>query len=105
MGRDIAAFFIGGGTDSGNDTSVSSILNGQPSTSSVSDEMDSFYSVIDRCGMSVIVDQVCLFPPWIISLQICRLVHTLLSILGTILFEDQNTTSKIPINSDFGSSA
>lgn len=81
MGRDIAAFFIGGGTDSGNDTSVSSILNGQPSTSSVSDEMDSFYSVIDRCGMSVIVDQVCLFPPWIISLQICRLVHTLLSIL------------------------
>lgn len=60
MGRDIAAFFIGGGADSGNGTSDSSVFSGrQPATLPVSDEMDHFYSVIDRCGMSVIVDQVC----------------------------------------------
>lgn len=59
MGRDIAAFFIGGGTENGNGTSDSSVFSGQPTTLPVSDEMDHFYSVVDRCGMSVIVDQVC----------------------------------------------
>lgn len=70
MGRDIAAFFIGGGADSGNGTSDSSVFSGrQPAALPVSDEMDHFYSVIDRCGMSVIVDQVCsmLVSRWTVS--------------------------------------
>ncbi|KAJ8645273.1 hypothetical protein MRB53_007021 [Persea americana] len=81
MGRDIAAFFIGGGADSGNGTSDSSVFSGrQPATLPVSDEMDHFYSVIDRCGMSVIVDQIKIphpkYPSTRISVQVPSLaVH------------------------------
>ncbi|KAK6160946.1 hypothetical protein DH2020_004327 [Rehmannia glutinosa] len=52
-GRDIAAFF----TDCGS-KSQSFDWGSQPSISACSEDANKFYSLIDRCGMAVIVDQV-----------------------------------------------
>ncbi|XP_012842600.1 PREDICTED: uncharacterized protein LOC105962815 isoform X1 [Erythranthe guttata] len=52
-GRDIAAFF----TDCGSN-SHSVNWGSQPSISASSEDADKLYSLIDRCGMDVIVDQV-----------------------------------------------
>ncbi|KAG8370579.1 hypothetical protein BUALT_Bualt14G0131800 [Buddleja alternifolia] len=52
-GRDIAAFFTAGGSESN-----SSTWGSQPPISACSEDADKFYSLIDRCGMAVIVDQI-----------------------------------------------
>lgn len=57
-GRDIAAFF----TDCGSDNQGCSLLmedfTNQPILSPILEKADNVYSLIDRCGMAVIVDQV-----------------------------------------------
>lgn len=55
-GRDIAANFTDCGFDSQSDMMASSSFDSQLS---LSPDAVKFYSIIDRCGMSVIVDQVC----------------------------------------------
>lgn len=60
LGRDMAAFFI---DDIYRENStVTAKYGNQTSTPSNLEDVDHFYSLLDRCGMSVIVDQVCLFP-------------------------------------------
>ena len=54
-GRDIAAFFSDCGLDS-----QSCSLACQPSISPSLQDVDSIYSLVDRCGMAIIIDQVCL---------------------------------------------
>ncbi|XP_058093613.1 uncharacterized protein LOC131239768 [Magnolia sinica] len=74
-GRDLAAFFTDAGPDNGKNTALPSIFNGQP-TMPISDG-DNFYSLIDRCGMSVIVDQIKVphpsYPSTRVSVQIPNL--------------------------------
>lgn len=98
-GRDIAAFFIEGGSDSGSETSVSSIFSGQWITLPTSCDTDDFYSIIDRCGMSVVVDQIKIphprYPSTRVSVEVpnlgvhfsperyCRIVDLLTIIHGT----------------------
>lgn len=53
-GRDIAAFF----SDCGLNTQSCSLAC-QPSISPSLQDVDSFHSLIDRCGMAIIIDQVC----------------------------------------------
>lgn len=57
-GRDIAAFF----TDCGSDSETCSLLvansDNQLTLSPMLEKEDHFYSLIDRCGMAVIVDQI-----------------------------------------------
>lgn len=57
-GRDIAAFFTDCGSDSQNCSLVAPIDNRQEIGSPMLEKVDDFYSLIDRCGMAVIVDQV-----------------------------------------------
>lgn len=57
-GRDIAAFFTDCGSDCQNCTLVDPAYNNQPTISPALKDSDDFYSLIDRCGMAVIVDQV-----------------------------------------------
>ncbi|CAI9119065.1 OLC1v1020728C1 [Oldenlandia corymbosa var. corymbosa] len=52
-GRDIAAFFSDCGSDS-----QTCILASKPSASSSLQDVDSFYSLVDRCGMAIIIDQI-----------------------------------------------
>lgn len=56
-GRDIAAFFTDCGSDSQKFSLVAPIDNHQEIDSTL-EKVDDFYSLIDRCGMAVIVDQV-----------------------------------------------
>lgn len=54
-GRDIAACFTDCGSDSHSSILASSNFDNQLS---LSPSADNFYSIVDRCGMTVIVDQV-----------------------------------------------
>ncbi|XP_050216889.1 uncharacterized protein LOC126667840 isoform X2 [Mercurialis annua] len=56
-GRDIAAFFTDCNSDCRNPT-VAAQNNGSQSTSCIPETKGNFYSLIDRCGMAVIVDQI-----------------------------------------------
>ncbi|KAK1307202.1 hypothetical protein QJS10_CPA10g01570 [Acorus calamus] len=71
-GRDIAAFFID--CSSGDDNTLAS---GIPSCLPKPEDVDHFYSLIDRCGMSVIVDQIKIphpsYPSTRISVQVPNL--------------------------------
>lgn len=58
-GRDIAAFFTDCAFDCQKCTLVAS--NYQPNGSPRPEKVDNFYSLIDRCGMAVLVDQVNFF--------------------------------------------
>ncbi|KAL6002801.1 hypothetical protein ACLOJK_023023 [Asimina triloba] len=55
-GRDFAALFMDAGPDSGTNTLLPSKFHGQPTLPFP--DCDNFYSLIDRCGMSVFVDQI-----------------------------------------------
>lgn len=57
-GRDIAAFFMDCGSESQTCTLASSSFDSLPSPSPDLGDADNFYSLVDRCGMAVIVDQV-----------------------------------------------
>ncbi|KAK1380403.1 Calcium-dependent lipid-binding family protein [Heracleum sosnowskyi] len=54
-GRDIAAFFTDCGSDSHSSILASSNFDNKLS---LSPSADNFYSIVDRCGMTVIVDQI-----------------------------------------------
>lgn len=55
-GRDLAAFFTD--CDSQSCTLLSQTLNSIPPISPILEDTDDLCSLIDRCGMAVIVDQV-----------------------------------------------
>ncbi|XP_044485071.1 uncharacterized protein LOC123210663 isoform X2 [Mangifera indica] len=79
-GRDIAAFFIDGTFDTRQCTSVIAMDYSQPVVSPTMEKVDSFYSLIDRCGMAVIVDQIKVphpsYPSTRVSVQVPNLgVH------------------------------
>ncbi|KAH9766380.1 C2 domain-containing protein [Citrus sinensis] len=78
-GRDIAAFFTDCGSDSQNFSLVAPIDNHQEIDSTL-EKVDDCYSLIDRCGMAVIVDQIKLphpsYPSTRVSIQVPNLgVH------------------------------
>ncbi|KAK9136608.1 hypothetical protein Sjap_007202 [Stephania japonica] len=76
-GRDIAAVFMNCGSDNGNCTLTTSALDDQSSRLSVLEDADHFFSLIDRCGMAVIVDQIKIphpsYPSTRISIQVPNL--------------------------------
>lgn len=57
-GRDIAAFFMDCDSQCYNSTVVVPNHNSQSLTSQIPEKVDNYFSLIDRCGMAVIVDQV-----------------------------------------------
>ncbi|KAJ6689863.1 hypothetical protein OIU85_006185 [Salix viminalis] len=57
-GRDIAAFFMDCDSQCYNSTVVVPNHNSQSLTSQISEKVDNYFSLIDRCGMAVIVDQI-----------------------------------------------
>jgi vacuolar protein sorting-associated protein 13A/C len=57
-GRDIAAFFTDCDSHCYNSTVVVPNHNSQSLTSQIPEKVDNYFSLIDRCGMAVIVDQV-----------------------------------------------
>lgn len=59
-GRDIAAFFTDCGSDCQNCTLVVPNYDSNPIIPPIPEKVDNFYSLIDRCGMAVLVDQVTL---------------------------------------------
>ncbi|KAM7278379.1 hypothetical protein ACFE04_005513 [Oxalis oulophora] len=99
-GRDIAAFFTDCGSDAGNCSLVTPSNISEPTISSMPQQVDGFYSLIDRCRMTVIVDQIKVphpsYPSTRISVQVpnlgihfsparyCRLMELLSILLTTI---------------------
>ncbi|XP_057959044.1 uncharacterized protein LOC131151699 [Malania oleifera] len=57
-GRDLAAFFTDCGSDSQNCSLIAPSYGSLPMASSMLEGADKFYSLIDRCGMAVVVDQI-----------------------------------------------
>ncbi|KAJ4843890.1 hypothetical protein Tsubulata_025940 [Turnera subulata] len=57
-GRDIAAFFTDSNSDHQNSASGVQSSDSLSMTSQISERVDNYYSLIDRCGMAVIVDQI-----------------------------------------------
>ncbi|CDY58704.1 BnaC08g46570D [Brassica napus] len=57
-GRDIAAFFTGCGSDNQGCSLIMEDFTNQPMMPPILEKGDSVYSLIDRCGMAVIVDQI-----------------------------------------------
>ncbi|CAK7326271.1 unnamed protein product [Dovyalis caffra] len=76
-GRDIAAFFMDCDSYCHNSTVVMPNHNSQSSTSQIPEKVDNYYSLIDRCGMAVIVDQIKVhhpsYPSTRISVQVPNL--------------------------------
>ncbi|KAK9139107.1 hypothetical protein Scep_008788 [Stephania cephalantha] len=107
-GRDIAAVFMNCGSDNGNCTLTTSALDNQSSRLSVLEDADHFYSLIDRCGMAVIVDQIKIphpsYPSTRISIQVpnlgihfsparyCKLMELLNLLYGMVDTSDQNAS-------------
>ena len=62
-GRDIAAFFADSDSDSDGQKYTASLPdhNSQSTTFRMAEKVDNYYSLIDRCGMAVIVDQVIIY--------------------------------------------
>ncbi|KAL5541456.1 hypothetical protein UlMin_009166 [Ulmus minor] len=99
-GRDIAAFLTDCGSDRQNCTLVVPSYDKQPIESPTPEKIDNFYSLIDRCGMAVLVDQIKVphpsYPSTRISIQVpnlgvhfspsryCRLVELLNILYGTM---------------------
>lgn len=59
-GRDIAAFFTDCGSDFGSCSLVKPNYDSQIMNSSNTQKEENVYSLLDRCGMAVLVNQVCL---------------------------------------------
>lgn len=72
-GRDIAAFFTDCGSDFGSCSLLKPNYDSQIMNSPSAKEVDNVYSLIDRCGMAVLVNQVCLS---------CVLIETVLQKLS-----------------------
>lgn len=99
-GRDIAAFFADCGADCQKCTSVKLNSDSQSMVSSQPGKVDDLYSVIDRCGMGVIIDQIKVphpsYPSTRVSVQVpnlgihfsperyCRLMELLNILYGTM---------------------
>ncbi|KAI3834068.1 hypothetical protein MKX03_035864 [Papaver bracteatum] len=89
-GRDIAAFFSDCGSESGNCTLVTSTSSWEPSGLPFLENSDHIYSLIDRCGMTVMVDQIKIphpsFPSTRVSFQVPNLgIHFSPARYGRIL--------------------
>lgn len=84
-GRDIAAFFTDCDSDCQNCSLVVPTDNRQEIVSSTSKKVDDFYSLIDRCGMAVIVDQVFFCVIFLYILYNCHWYRSL--ILAVILHD------------------
>ncbi|KAG2314342.1 hypothetical protein Bca52824_017464 [Brassica carinata] len=108
-GRDIAAFF----TDCGSDNQGCSLhmedFTNQPMLSPILEKGDSVYSLIDRCGMAVIVDQIKVphpsHPTTRISIQVPNIgVHfsptryMRIMQLSDILYGAMKTYSQAPVD-------
>ncbi|EOA39345.1 hypothetical protein CARUB_v10012395mg [Capsella rubella] len=108
-GRDIAAFF----TDCGSDNQGCSLLmedfTNQPILSPILEKADNVYSLIDRCGMAVIVDQIKVphpsYPSTRISIQVPNIgVHfsptryMRIMQLFDILYGAMKTYSQAPVD-------
>uniref|UniRef100_A0A1J3IH98 Putative vacuolar protein sorting-associated protein 13A n=1 Tax=Noccaea caerulescens TaxID=107243 RepID=A0A1J3IH98_NOCCA len=108
-GRDIAAFF----TDCGSDNQGCSLLmedfTYQPILSPTLEKADNVYSLIDRCGMAVIVDQIKVphprYPSTRISIQVPNIgVHfsptryMRIMQLSDILYGAMKTYSQAPVD-------
>ncbi|KAJ4956285.1 hypothetical protein NE237_013068 [Protea cynaroides] len=112
-GRDIAAFFMDCGPDCGNCTLVTSTFGSQPSGSPISEDVDHFLPLVDRCGMAVIVDQIKIphpsYPSTRVSIQVpnlgihfsparyCRILELLNIINSTVENSGQNTIENFQI--------
>ncbi|XP_010266663.1 PREDICTED: uncharacterized protein LOC104604129 isoform X2 [Nelumbo nucifera] len=76
-GKDIAAFFMDCSSDKKNSIGVSSIFDGQPLRSPTLEDVDCFYSLVERCGMTVIIDQIKVphprYPSTRVSIQVPNL--------------------------------
>nr|DAD29104.1 TPA_asm: hypothetical protein HUJ06_030572 [Nelumbo nucifera] len=76
-GKDIAAFFMDCSYDQKNSIGVSSIFDCQPLRSPTSEDVDCFYALVDRCGMTVIIDQIKIphphYPSTRVSIQVPNL--------------------------------
>ncbi|XP_052108125.1 uncharacterized protein LOC107458674 [Arachis duranensis] len=76
-GRDFAAFFTDCGSDFGSCSLVKPTHNSQIISSPRAKEADIVYSVIDRCGMTVLVNQIKVphpsYPSTCISIQVPNL--------------------------------
>ncbi|KAI5415494.1 hypothetical protein KIW84_040789 [Lathyrus oleraceus] len=76
-GRDIAAFFTDCGSDFGSCSLVKPNYDGQIVNSPITDKDGNVYSLIDRCGMAVLVNQIKVphpsFPSTLISIQVPNL--------------------------------
>lgn len=113
-GRDITAFFTDSSSNCQNCALDAQNYNSQQMVSSMTEKVENFCSLVDRCGMVVLVDQVCFFSDDHI-ICLCCLIHVLLWFFPVMKFmlialvhlfiEDQSTSSKVPINVHFYSSA
>ncbi|KAK7291737.1 hypothetical protein RIF29_07114 [Crotalaria pallida] len=76
-GRDIAAFFTDCGSDFGSCSLVKPNFNSQVMNSHIAEKVENVYSLIDRCGMAVLVNQIKIphpsYPSTRISVQVPNL--------------------------------
>ncbi|GMH18990.1 hypothetical protein Nepgr_020831 [Nepenthes gracilis] len=109
-GRDISAFFTDCGSESQNCSLIASARNGQSSVSPIAG-VDNICSLLDRCGMAVIVDKIKVphpsYPSTHVSIQVpnlgihvsparyCRLME-----LVNILYSTMQSSGP-PIDEDF----
>ncbi|KAA8527969.1 hypothetical protein F0562_035162 [Nyssa sinensis] len=109
-GNDIAAFFTDCGADSQNCTLLSPSSVSQPSISPMLEDADKIYSLVDRCGMVVIVDQIKVphpsYPSTCVSFQVPSLgIHLsptrycrLLELLNILYGKMQNSGQPVVEN-------
>lgn len=102
-GRDIAAFFTDCGSDYQKCNLVVANYESNPSISPTPDKVDNFYSLIDRCGMAVLVDQVNFL--FYFFNNCLRFILKRIMYLFVFSIEDQSTSPELPINTHFCSSA
>ena len=101
-GRDISAFFTDSSSNCQNCALGAQNYNSQRIVSSTTEKVENFCSLVDRCGMVVLVDQVCFFYDDLIICLFC-LIYVLLWFFSVMKFmlialvhlfiEDQSTSS------------
>ncbi|KAK7264763.1 hypothetical protein RJT34_32373 [Clitoria ternatea] len=112
-GRDIAAFFTDCGSDFGSCSLVNPTYDSQIMNSPISKKDENVYSLIDRCGMAVLVNQIKVphpsYPSTLVSIQVPNLgIHfsseryfRIMELLN-ILYGTMETCSQ-PTNESFDS--
>ncbi|KAJ1418687.1 VPS13, repeated coiled region [Sesbania bispinosa] len=104
-GRDIAAFFTDCGSDFGSCSLVKPNYESQTTNSPIAQKDENVYSLIDRCGMAVLVNQIKVphpsYPSTLISIQVPNLGihfsserHFRIMELLSILYETMETCSQ-----------